>query len=649
MDQEGFKLIAIKPLTGCDPHFLKLLQPEECYYFYKSYRIETVGGLERVAVVHEPPPRIYDIGDIAINISAVAGRNGTGKSSLLELLYVAFYNIAFKLDLLEKKDEFKIPYEFQRNINVVLYYSVNEHFFALRLLDRRITFDVLTQKDEERSPVDEIGIGYLPSFFYSIVINYSQYALNRLEVGQWIKAIFHKNDGYQTPVVLSPYRKDGNININSENALVRSRLLVNLIDNPAGTFRFKNNDKLPRKLVFDVNYGKFQFTQKAKVVYTHTNNWGHRIFPLIFEVFFPREAIPANNGNLDKLAKEYIVGKIKTIAERYGHYHSYKNLFKSKDRRLVDEFLAELARDHSHITFKLRQALNFLRFDLYQKEQDHFEEDVTKLSERIKDFRGKHPDIQLIELIPPSFLKFDIEFDNEFDRFDKLSSGERQKIYSLSSLIYHLRNLDSISQSTVIKDGSVRQLYKYDYINIVFDEIELYYHPDLQRRFIDDLLHAIREARLRSLKYLNFIFITHSPFILSDISNDNILYLDVKDRKTIQFPGDKNTFGGNIHDLLANSFFLDQEGYMGEFANKTIGEAVKFLTRAIANRNLEDDRIMEGWSRDKARRIIDMIGEPLIKSALNEMYSQAFLQSDDEIDQEIARLTMLKNKRSPKP
>lgn len=52
-------------------------------------------------------------------------------------------------------------------------------------------------------------------FFYTFVSNYSLYAYNSLELNKeytddnqcWIEKIFHKNDGYQTPIVLNPYRK----------------------------------------------------------------------------------------------------------------------------------------------------------------------------------------------------------------------------------------------------------------------------------------------------------------------------------------------------------------------------------------------------------------------------------------------------------
>ncbi len=41
----------------------------------------------------------------------------------------------------------------------------------------------------------------------------------------WLNRIFHKNDGYQVPLVLSPYGMS-NININLENELSKERLMA---------------------------------------------------------------------------------------------------------------------------------------------------------------------------------------------------------------------------------------------------------------------------------------------------------------------------------------------------------------------------------------------------------------------------------------
>lgn len=101
-------------------------------------------------------------------------------------------------------------------------------------------------------------------FFYTYVSNYSIYAYNTsdyqqesnsnrleelirkekkkmydVEYRNWLNGIFHKNDGYQTPIVLSPFRTKGNIDINTENILSKERLITLLIM-PESQFRVIN-------------------------------------------------------------------------------------------------------------------------------------------------------------------------------------------------------------------------------------------------------------------------------------------------------------------------------------------------------------------------------------------------------------------------
>mgnify|MGYP003487908992 FL=1 len=101
-------------------------------------------------------------------------------------------------------------------------------------------------------------------FFYTFVSNFSSYAYNTndfanecnsdryeelirkskkkrytIEQKNWLNGIFHKNDGYQTPIVLAPFRNEGNIDINTENLLARERLL-SLIIAPNSEFRTIN-------------------------------------------------------------------------------------------------------------------------------------------------------------------------------------------------------------------------------------------------------------------------------------------------------------------------------------------------------------------------------------------------------------------------
>ena len=176
--------------------------------------------------------------------------------------------------------------------------------------------------------------------------------------------------------------------------------------------------------------------------------------------------------------------------------------------------------------------------------------------------------------MPPSFFSMDLGMkrvnkDGE-EKSDvsvrSMSSGERQLLYSLSYVYYHLHNLQSIRKNTY--------RVPYHHVNLVFDETELYYHPEFQRQYLKRLLHALSYCNLTKenvedpnagfIRSINILLITHSPFLLSDIPYGNVLFM--KSQGEDREP--QKTFGGNVYDLLNNGFFMDSA--MGDVATDKV-------------------------------------------------------------------------------
>lgn len=93
--------------------------------------------------------------------------------------------------------------------------------------------------------------------------------------------------------------------------------------------------------------------------------------------------------------------------------------------------------------------------------------------------------------MPPSFFDIRIELsksDGAVIYFDKMSSGERQFLFYMSTILYHVRNLDSVVDDV--------ESVHYNYVNIVLEEVELYFHPEYQRQFIDKLINYLKKVNL---------------------------------------------------------------------------------------------------------------------------------------------------------
>ena len=233
----------------------------------------------------------------------------------------------------------------------------------------------------------------------------------------------------------------------------------------------------------------------------------------------------------------------------------------------------------------------------------------------------------------------------------KLSSGERQRIYSLNSILYHLLNLNSVHYNENAK-------YKYENLNIILDEIELYYHPEMQIEYIKDLIDNVNKFNLDRIKNLNFIFVTHSPFILSDIPKQNVLFLE--NGRSINYEN-KNTFGANITDLLADSFFIN-DGLIGDFAKEKISITLEWLKRKANEKRKKNNQkdlfkkenitVLEFENESEEieyhKKIINLIDEPLVKNKLKEMFiefvSEDLEFKDEQIRQLEEKLKKLKEK-----
>ena len=76
-------------------------------------------------------------------------------------------------------------------------------------------------------------------------------------------------------------------------------------------------------------------------------------------------------------------------------------------------------------------------------------------------------------------------------------------------------------------------------------------------------------------------FVTHSPFILSDITRNDILCIENGIQVDLKF----QTFGANIHDLLRHPFFM-KNGTIGDYAQKIINEIIVLLSVQLSQVSL---------------------------------------------------------------
>jgi len=214
-----------------------------------------------------------------------------------------------------------------------------------------------------------------------------------------------------------------------------------------------------------------------------------------------------------------------------------------------------------------------------------------------------------------------------------LSTGEslRLKFFSRLVNVGLWREIDqSIGRKSVI---------------LLLDEADLGLHPRWQQVFMADLLEFINklvEKHFNSKVNVQVIIATHSPIFLSDIPSSNVIGLSKSDRlgKGRRLTG----FAGNIFDLFNDNFFLN-ESFMGQFAERKLNSLIGYLM----DKEDKDTDNFKMWDETKARQVINMINEDVLRLSLEGLYDERFPKKDpDWIDRRIKELEELKKDQSNK-
>ncbi len=175
-------------------------------------------------------------------------------------------------------------------------------------------------------------------------------------------------------------------------------------------------------------------------------------------------------------------------------------------------------------------------------------------------------------------------------------------------------------------------VYEKEKLILFIDEAEIGFHPAWKRIFFKKLIDFLNDS-ITGFKF-QVILTTHSPYLLSDLPAENILLLKKGStgKSVLLNSQEFKTFGSNVHELLANSFFLS-DGFMGEFAKEKIEQLIGFLNKKN-----------ELFTKESANELILLIGDEIIATRLLDMYNDRFddVVPNDDKGYETWLLTELK-------
>ncbi|MCX6073768.1 MAG: ATP-binding protein [Campylobacterales bacterium] len=461
-----------------------------------------------------------------ISITAIVGENGSGKSSLFELILLHFTD----LSRLNSKPQYCCIY----HENDVLYIAKN-------IENLTSTYKLLEEK-----------IPYYIHYDYSLTDNKDYYS--------------RRTYPHNNIVVIPSYEQ--------------------IFDKTIYDDELKNILSLMKENFY--NSSKHPYFSPNQITINLTKGLSH--------------ISPENLNNNCEDLKFYIYEQYRLFEIRNHLDEKLKIPKLDNGRTNWDEIIANLVNNPTYKIF----IDEILRFDkllkncnMLVKPNNRFKEIVIQKDRINKDT------INLLAEFPKS-IGFEIFDNTKGISYNHLSNGEKA-----------LLNIRLYLENVIIKKPDESYI-------ILLDEAEKELHPQWQKQVVNYLIDSFENYKV------HFILSSHSPFILSDIPKDNVIFL--KDGK--QFDVNMETFGANIHTLLSHGFFM-KDGLMGEFAKEKINQIINYL----------NDKESEITDNKTAQKYINIIGEPILKRQLQKMLDSKRISRIDEIDELKKRIALLESKQ----
>jgi len=540
------------------------------------------------------------------SISAIIGKNGTGKTSIIELIKWLqpdnLYDIPYKLilvygSIIEETDQnFTILKQIElecelseklKNSKIQDFYSKNFGAFnSLPACHLSNSMDSITQI--YYSPILEVQ-------FSNLQAKYEVYGdTNLIDISS--SKLIEKDAEYSI--------NGSSQNLNSREVLVRHKMAdverqFNLVSE-SHEFEKLLGFKKPAVIELIIDASDIRFLQSSEIIENFNNTFPkvdvlsnhhpqnyfclHLLKHSLYNLFRTlqsnsvleqpenviqqiTQAMPVIEEKID--LKSWIIA----FKENCSQIKSY-----NKDRLLKRFELVLKFFTLTEIDKKFRYADNTrCRLDLEididkQIVEDYFE---------IKDLTG--------------FLHLDWKFN--LHNNGQLSSGEKSK-FNLFSRFHSVKK----NASLLNKDLSN--------LIILLDEGDTLFHPEWQRTYLNDFLNGIKII-FKDSKSIQIIMTTHSPFVSSDLPGYSVIKLD-KDPESgftcVDYNNSVPNFAANIHDLFADSFYMEN-GFVGEFARNKI---IKLFDRISTMTKFDNP--------EEIKKEIDLIGEPFVKNSLNKHF-----------------------------
>jgi hypothetical protein len=521
------------------------------------------------------------------NISDVAGfigKNGTGKSNLLELICKLVKGGKTSVDsdffiVIKQEDEYKCHYSFEE-------YKPIETSFPISFIDYSGDIDNLkpiyfSNVYDERTHIFSGKVSDLSAN--------KRYPRNnwpsKTKTSDFVKQLqFINSELFRSSEIPIPKKVVITPKMNTNNNLYWQRGIG-------------SNSSINEKLTSEL---KNFFTDIKGLKPSKQKLYYFMLFTIVIEIINQIRDFDGENFLLDESIKTQTNGlldDIEKIKNTYKNKLDIANTWKEWCNRIIHESYKEYFKDSvkNKRQYKELQALQE-NIELLEKYEEFLKFKDLKFS--TEGSRNRKTESYILDF-KESNNRLDENFYNLMDSSSRfkldwlgLSSGHKAYLDIFSQLRFDLKNI------------------KTDNVLICIDEGDLYLHPKWQADFFYKLVNLI--PKFKTANY-QFILTSHSPFLVSDLPKQNLVFLGKDDSEPdlgiINDNENVKTFAGNLGELYLDAFFMEGN-LISRFAADKIQKVVDKINKK-EKLNADDEKLIELIGEDLIRiQIKNLLNDP---------------------------------------
>ncbi|MXV30995.1 AAA family ATPase [Aeromonas veronii] len=525
-----------------------------------GFKCEHVGGV--LSIASSPTIDTYYKGS---SFQAIIGKNGVGKTSILDLissdgtdpnqqLFMVWYNDKNEYEIHTRyyapKDvnadkKYKILHEYlDGNVRIAKINNISEPFSSLN--KNMGTVSTLTPSIYKSTKANRRYQNKILSNFFSS----SKYYQNELRPKY--KITLYKLDDQKLSKIFYNIERDKATHKTLNELLLKKNLNIHDIKNTFISYENDNGISVRNNFILSIS------SQIAKNNPQLINGSQVQIAAILLAHIFSTHGISLTS--IDLWEKEYI-----------------DNIDKwSDDVRRSNSFRPE--KENTYLTLKNNiTAIDNIIVNLSNYDNKNYH-NIDEFPDRTTFI---HSEPNQIQYIMEGLERSKYHLNDAFEYgWDGLSSGELAKALLLANIFRYIQKTKSVTNHIIL-----------------MDEIDIYLHPEWQRKIISEIISLISTESVA--EKFQFIITSHSPIVISDLLPENIVSLSKRDNGVV-FISESPGYATQITDLYLQGLHISST--YGEITNDTLTRLLNKNTRTQ-----DDIDIISRISSNNIRSLLERI------------------------------------------